>query len=125
MIGNNIVLDTNIVLYLLNGDDELATILDQMQLYVSVITEIELLGYQEISNDDKIKIKYFLSECVIVPLNDKIKNLCIDIKQHSKVKTPDAIVAATSIYNQIPLITSDKGFEKIQDLDLFLYKVNA
>jgi len=123
MIGNSIVLDTNIVLYLLNGDDELAVILNEMQLYVSVITEIELLGYQEISNDDKAKIKYFLSECIIVPLNDEIKNLCITIKQTSKVKTPDAIVAATSIYNQIPLITSDKGFEKIQDLDLFLYTV--
>ena len=123
MIGNSIVLDTNIALYLLNGDDELASILNQMQLYVSVITEIELLGYKEISNDDKVKIKYFLSECIIVPLNDEIKNLCIAIKQTSKVKTPDAIVAATSIYNQIPLITSDKGFEKIQDLDLFLYKV--
>ena len=123
MIGNSIVLDTNIALYLLNGDDELASILNQMQLYVSVITEIELLGYKEISNDDKVKIKYFLSECIIVPLNDEIKNLCIAIKQTSKVKTPDAIVAATSIYNQIPLITSDKGSEKIQDLDLFLYKV--
>lgn len=94
-----------------------------MQLYVSVITEIELLGYLEISDEDKVKIKYFLSECIIVPLNEEIKNLCITIKQTSKVKTPDAIVAATSIYNQIPLITSDKGFEKIQDLDLFLYKV--
>ena len=123
MIGNSIVLDTNIVLYLLNGDDELASILNQMQLYVSVITEIELLGYKEISNEDKVKIKYFLSECIIVPLNEEIKNLCITIKQTSKVKTPDAIVAATSIYNQIPLITSDKGFENIQDLDLFLYKV--
>ncbi|MBP6551150.1 MAG: PIN domain-containing protein [Flavobacterium sp.] len=87
------------------------------------MTEIELLGYLEISDEDKVKIKYFLSECIIVPLNEEIKNLCITIKQTSKVKTPDAIVAATSIYNQIPLITSDKGFEKIQDLDLFLYKV--
>jgi predicted nucleic acid-binding protein len=122
MIGNSIVLDTNIVLYLLNGDDELTSILNEMQLYVSVITEIELLGYQEISDDDKVKIKFFLSECIIVPLNDEIKNLCIAIKQSLKVKTPDSIVAATSIYNQIPLITSDKGFEKIQNLDLFIYK---
>lgn len=122
MIGNNIILDTNIVLYLLNGDDELASILDNMQLYVSIITEIELLGYQEISNEDKIKIKYFLSECTIVPLNQEIKNLCIELKQSSKIKTPDAIVAATSVFCQIPLITSDKGYEKVQNLDLFLYK---
>ena len=123
MIGNSIVLNTNIVLYLLNGDDELASILNQMQLYVSVIIEIELLGYNEISNDDKVKIKYFLSECITVPLNDEIKNLCIAIKQTSKVKTPDAIVAATSIYNQIPLITSDKGFEKISELQFIKYEV--
>ena len=122
MIGNSIVLDTKIVLYLLNGDDELASILNKMQLYVSVITEIELLGYHEISLEDKTKIKYFLSECTIVALSEEIKNLCISIKQSSKVKTPDAIVAATSICNQIPLITADRGFEKIQDLDLFLYK---
>jgi predicted nucleic acid-binding protein len=92
-------------------------------LFVSVITEIELLGYQEISIEDKNKIKYFLSECTIVALNNEIKNLCIDLKQISKIRTPDAIVAATSIYCEIPLITSDKGFEKIQNLDLFLYKV--
>ena len=58
MIGNSIVLDTNIVLYLLNGDDELSSILNQMQLYVSVITEIKILGYMEISDQDKVKIKY-------------------------------------------------------------------
>ncbi len=94
-----------------------------MQLFVSVITEIELLGYHGISVDDKNKIKYFLSECMLVPLNNEIKNISIDLKQTLKIKTPDAIVAATSIFNQIPLVTSDKGFEKIQDLDLFLYKV--
>ena len=30
MIGNSIVLDTNIILYLLDGDDELASILNKM-----------------------------------------------------------------------------------------------
>lgn len=123
MNGNSIVLDTNIVLYLLNGDGELAVILNEMSLFISVITEIELLGYQEISSHDKSKIKYFISECTVIPLNDEIKNLCIEIKQNSKVKTPDAIVAATAIHYQLPLITADKGFEKIENLDLFLYKI--
>jgi hypothetical protein len=123
MNGNSIVLDTNIVLYLLNGDSELANILNEMNLFISIITEIELLGYQEISSDDKSKIKYFISESTVLPLSDEIKNLCIEIKQNSKIKTPDAIVAATSIYFQLPLITADKGFEKIEDLDLFLYNI--
>ena len=45
MNGNSIVLDTNIILYLLNGDEQLSSILNGMELFVSVITEIELSSY--------------------------------------------------------------------------------
>ena len=62
MNGNKIVLDTNIVLYILDGNNELATILDRMELFVSVISEIELLGYQHIDDFEKSKVKLFLSE---------------------------------------------------------------
>ena len=71
----------------------------------------------------KVKIKYFLSDCTIVPLSVEIKDVCIAIKQSKKIKTPDAIVAATSMLLEIPLITSDKGFEKIDNLNLFLFKI--
>jgi len=122
MNGNSLVLDTNIILYLLNGDKQLATILDGMELFVSVISEIELLGYSGIDEDGKLKIKFFLSECSVIPLNNEIKDLCIQTKQKFKVKTPDAIIAATSIFLDLPLITADKGFDKITDLDLMVYQ---
>ena len=80
MNGNRIVLDTNIVLYLLGGNEELSNILDGLELYVSIISEIELLGYQDLSENDKAKIKDFLSKCQIVNLNDEIKDFCILIK---------------------------------------------
>jgi len=124
MNGNDsIVLDTNIVLYLLKGDEKLATILDNVQLFVSVITEIELLGYYGLSSRDKTKIKLFLSECSIVSLNTEIKDLSITLKQKSKFKTPDAIVASTALFLQLPLITADKDFQKTEDLDLILYQL--
>ncbi|MDD5150806.1 MAG: type II toxin-antitoxin system VapC family toxin [Flavobacterium sp.] len=122
MNGNSIVLDTNIVLYLLNGDEKLSAILDGMQLFLTVITEIELLGYYGLSSNDKSKIKLFLSECSVVSLNNEIKDLSITLKQKSKVKTPDAIVASTALFLQLPLITADKGFSKIENLDLILYQ---
>lgn len=123
MSGNKIVLDTNIILYLLAGNQELFSILNGMELYVSIITEIELLGFHGLSQNDKFRINDFLADCIIINLNSEIKNVCIDLKQKSKYKTPDALVAATSLYLQIPLITADKGFEKIDNLDLFLYKI--
>jgi predicted nucleic acid-binding protein len=58
--GNKIVLDTNIVLYLLGGDKELFSILNGIHLFVSVITEIELLGFNGISESDRTKISSFL-----------------------------------------------------------------
>lgn len=122
MNGKSIVLDTNIVLYLLNGDENLATVLNGLKLYVSILTEIELLGYNGISIQDREKIKNFISECSIISLSNEIKELSIEIKQKFKVKTPDAIIAATALFLQIPIISADKGFEKIDNLDLFLYQ---
>ncbi len=122
MNGNSIVLDTNIILYLLGGNKDLFSILNEMELFVSIISEIELLGFKGLSQSDKKKINLFLSECTIVPLNTEVKDICIAIKQKDKSKTPDAIIAATALYLQIPLITADKEFEKIDNLDLFLYQ---
>jgi len=122
MNGNSIVLDTTIILYLLNGDDKLALFLNKMKLFDSIISEIEWLACEEIANDEKIKICNFLSECTIVILNLEIKNSCIASKQTIKNKAPDVIIATPALYFQIPLITSDKGFERIQNLDLSLDK---
>ncbi|MFO8017345.1 MAG: hypothetical protein R6U96_01815 [Promethearchaeia archaeon] len=35
---------------------------------------------------------------------------------------PDAIIAATSFYLDIPLFTSDTGFNNIPDLNLVLFE---
>ena len=47
MSGNSLVVDTNIVLYLLSGDETVAALLNDRQIYLSFITELELLGYRE------------------------------------------------------------------------------
>jgi len=40
--------------------------------------------------------------------------------QQVSVKLPDAIVAATAIYLDLPLLTADMGFNKIPHLKLIL-----
>lgn len=42
MNGNNLLVDTNIVIYLLSGDKTIADLLDKKKIYISFITEIEL-----------------------------------------------------------------------------------
>lgn len=49
MSGNKVFIDTNTAIYLLSGDTTLASILHQKKVYLSFITQLELLGYQNIT----------------------------------------------------------------------------
>ena len=87
---------------------------------VSVITEIELLGWHKLNEKEKSLLHLLLNDCVIFDLTADIRKLAIQIKQQVKIKTPDAIIAATSRYLQIPLVTSDKDFRIVPDIELIL-----
>jgi len=55
MSGNevSILIDTNIALYLFGGDARIADLLEGQVIYVSFITELELLGYPDLSSDEE------------------------------------------------------------------------
>jgi predicted nucleic acid-binding protein len=42
------------------------------------------------------------------------------LKQEYSIKIPDSIVAATSIYSGLPLVTADTDFKKIKNINLVL-----
>jgi predicted nucleic acid-binding protein len=119
MNGPDLLLDTNVVIYFLEGDDRL-TPFATYNFAISIITEIELLGWVGINPNEIAKIKGFVAACEVVELNKEVKNLSIGLKQKNKLKTPDAIIAATALLLNIPIITADKGFNKIDGIDLFL-----
>lgn len=122
MNGNNILLDSNIVLYLLNGEQTLIPLLEEKQLYVSFITQLETLGYKGISEKESKKIKSFLNECIIIDVNPVIKDFTIKLRQEYSLKLPDSIIIATSLYLNAPLITADTDFKKVKELDLILFE---
>ena len=122
MSGNNIILDTNIVLYLLDGDEVLVEYLQDKTFYLSLVNEMELLGFKDITEDEEIVIKFFLDDCSVVDTNQGIKDVAIKLRKTYSIKLPDAIVAATAIFLGIPLISADKHFDKISELTFILYK---
>lgn len=122
MTGNKLFLDTNILLYLLYGDETLTHSLDQKQFYISFITQLELLSYADLSQKETKLINDLISECVVIDVNTEIKRLTIEFRKKYLLKLPDCIVAATSQYLDIPLITADKDFKKIEELNLVYYE---
>lgn len=121
MSGNKIFIDTNIIVYLLNGDDTLATFLQGQTVYVSFITQLELLGYQGLTKDEEEKIENFLESCVIIDINPSIKKEVIKLRKTHKIKLPDAIIMGSSSYMDLPILTSDDGFNKVEKLEVIYY----
>ncbi|MEQ8927116.1 MAG: type II toxin-antitoxin system VapC family toxin [Fulvivirga sp.] len=122
MNGNSVLLDTNIALYLLSGDKVLSNLLFNRKLYVSFITQLELLGYHEITDDERNEIKKFLDDCIIIDINSQIKEEVVRIKQLRKIKLPDSIILATSKYLNIPVISSDSDFGKVEEVNVIYYE---
>jgi predicted nucleic acid-binding protein len=122
MSGNSLFLDTNIVLYLLAGDETLAEMLNEKDVHVSFITEMELLSYKQLSAAEEKKIYNFLADAQVADLTQPIKQKAIAIRKATGMKLPDSIIAATAIQMNIPLLTADAGFSKITALDHLHYQ---
>ncbi|WP_345079920.1 type II toxin-antitoxin system VapC family toxin [Nemorincola caseinilytica] len=121
MNGNNYLLDTNIVLYIANGNEDLRTFLDRQRLSISVITEMELLSFPTITRKEIAVLSNFIAEMEVVPIGSNVKKTAILIRRKYKLKLPDSIIAATAIVYDIPLITADKQFRNIEELQMLLY----
>jgi len=48
--------------------------------------------------------------------------MVIDLKRKHRLKLPDSIIIATAIYLDLPLITADQEFKKVDQLNLILYE---
>ena len=119
MNGSSFVADTNFLIDIHEWNPKTEPFLDGT-VVASVISEIELLGWRNISETDKKALEELLHDCILIELTSEIRALAIEMKQRQNIKTPDAIIAATSLYLNLPLVTSDKGFKNIKDIELIL-----
>ncbi len=111
--------DTNVLLYLLSGNPVVSDFLDS-RLAISEITMLELLGVKDITAE-RLQIRQALVKNTrLVYLNDEIRSLTISLRQQCKVKLPDALIAATAQWLQVPLLTADRDFAKLPRLQLLL-----
>lgn len=113
-----LMLDTNVIIYSLGNKPGVAELIANKEHYISDITEIELLGFHGLGKQDEKIIRDYLSQTVITGLSAAIKDSAIALKRKYKLKTIDAIIAATALYFDLPLVTADKVFKKITELEV-------
>lgn len=116
-----ILSDTNIIIYLLEGDKAIAEVFENNIISISFITELELLSLKKYSNSQESKVKEIIQQFDIYNYSNLIKNSCITLRQKYNLKLPDAIIAATALAYKLPLFTADKQFSKIDEIEISLY----
>jgi predicted nucleic acid-binding protein len=121
------VLDTNTIIDVFNGLISLESFeqaLGGTKQLVSVITEIELLSFPRITEEQETRIKRFLAKLEIIPLTEEIKRKAIEFRRQTNTKLPDSIIVATSIVSNATLITRDKELHKVSFPGLHAMPVN-
>jgi predicted nucleic acid-binding protein len=118
MTRGRFIFDTNAAIGLLNGkpvSPDLDAELCRGRRFVSVMTEIELYGFPRITPEETAIIRRFLSKLTIVPLSRKIKLTTIAIRcQNTKLKIPDAAIAASAVLLHATLLTNDQHLLTLQ-----------
>jgi len=117
MNGPEYLADTNAVIYLLSGNDCMRPYLGK-RLAVSVISMMELLSFAGITPEEEKTIRNFLSNCDLLRIGDDVRENAITLRKQYRLKLPDAIIAATAVVNDLPLLTADAGIFKVKEARL-------
>ncbi|HUH75630.1 MAG TPA: PIN domain-containing protein [Chitinophagales bacterium] len=122
-MGKKFLIDTNILIYYLNGtapsNKEVENALLNNDFSISSITLTEILSWKSLSDDDvKLIIDRFSTIEIISP-DRNISVHAAKIRRTNHVKLADAIIAATAIQLNIPLVSNDlSDFKEINDLQI-------
>jgi predicted nucleic acid-binding protein len=92
-------------------------------VFVSFISEMELLSKPGLSNDHVKILQAMLNSCVLIDFNNEIKSEAIKLRRHQRLKIPDAIVASTAMYMKLPLLTADKDFKKVSGIEVLFLSI--
>lgn len=120
MSGNKVILDSNVLILASKQQIDLEKLLSGYdEIYVSIITFMEVYGFDFENQPEKDLIDEMFSYLEIVDVNIQIAKQVVVYKKSKtrKIKLPDAIILATAQYLGADLITDDwDDFMNIDDL---------
>lgn len=123
------IFDTDIFIWAQRGNEKAARIMERSEeRYLSVQTYMELLQCAKDKKQHK-HVKGFLTTFgfIVLPLTENIGHRAsIYIEEYtlvSSLRSGDAIIAATAVENNLPLVSSNvKHFKMIKELQLKSFK---
>jgi len=86
--------------------------------FISVVSRIEVLGFAQ-PQRERNRARTFLTLFQEIDLEEEIVEKTISVRRQHSIKVPDAIIAATALDSDLPLVTRNTSdFEAIDGLFL-------
>ena len=105
----------------INYQKKAKILLYSIDLTVSAITKIEVLGWINASKKQLQPLYDFMEIAHILPINDAVIEKTITIRQAKKIALGDAIIAATALVYDLVIISRNvsdfKNIEGLQVID--------
>ena len=114
------LLDSNIIIYAAQPvHTALRTLVAEHAPAVSVISQIEVLGFHKLAGQDKVWLATFFAATEVLPLSASAVEQAITLRQKRRMSLGDSIVAATALVHGRTLVTHNTSdFRWISDLEL-------
>jgi len=110
MSGNNLLLDSNVVIYLSQGVLRLSDFArPEDVLYTSIVVYMEVLGYNFTSTMEEAKVRNICNVLNLILVDEDIANQVIAYRKIRKIKLPDAIILATAKVHNCKIVTRNVG----------------
>ena len=106
-MGQSYLMDSNTLIdYLGNKIPTNGTsFIDSLYPRISVISKIEILGWHKATKEQILRLTTSINSIFIYSLDENVITKTIELRQQFRIKTPDAIIAATAIVNKLTLIS--------------------
>jgi toxin FitB len=114
------LLDSNIIIYAAQPEHiALRQFIETHTPAVSVISQIEVLGYHKLTEDDRQFLEQFFRTAERLPLSETVVQWAVKLRQRRKMSLGDSIVAGTAIaYNRTLVTRNADDFRWIAEIKL-------
>ncbi len=100
------LLDSNVIIYSAKPENpELRKWITATAPFVSAVSYVEVLGFHRLSEADRKTFQQFFSASKILPLDGRILDQAITLRQQHRMTLGDALVAGTAIVHNLTLVT--------------------
>ena len=123
MNGKRALFDSNTIIYLSKKEVALSVLESYEEHYISVITYMEVLGYQfkepkekeYIEPKEKEYIQELLGLFTTIYIDQELADRVVEIRKNHRIKLPDAIIVATALTHDLVLFTGNtEDFKKLE-----------